>query len=81
MLRQWVERHPVDGWRGESDEETPEYALLIQTELRTRAEENRRLTAKLGASLAERDRLTTDLAASGEEFGRLNEQLHAEHSR
>ena len=78
MLRRWVEQHPVDGWRGEYDEETLEHALLMQTELRTRAEENRRLTAELGTSVAERVRLITNLATGAEEMGRLNAKLHAE---
>ena len=60
------------------DEETLEHALLMQTELRTRAEENRRLTAELGTSVAERERWITNLATGTEEMGRLNAKLHAE---
>ena len=51
MLRQWIERHPVDGWSGEYGAETLEYELLRQTELHTRAQETSRLAAELRASL------------------------------
>jgi hypothetical protein len=66
MLRQWLEQHPVDGWRGEYDEHTLAHALLMQTEMRTRAEENRGLTAALEMSVAERERLITDRASAAE---------------
>ena len=68
MLRHWVDQHPVGGWKGEYDEETLERTLLMQTELRTGAEENRRLTTALGTISAKRAR---DLTRRHEALTRL----------
>jgi hypothetical protein len=47
MLRRWVERYPVDGWRGEYDHETLETALILYQGFHARSAERAQLESLL----------------------------------
>jgi hypothetical protein len=47
LLRQYADKHRVDGWAGEYDEHTLEHALSLKAEINACAEEQMRLRAAL----------------------------------
>lgn len=60
LLRQWADKHPVDGWVGEYDEQTLEHALSLKAELNA-------LQATLELKTAENERLQAELQTPGNE--------------
>ena len=60
LLRQCADRHRVDGWAGEYDEQTLEHALSLKAELNALAEE---LRAEIGMKAQEKVRLQAALEA------------------
>jgi hypothetical protein len=79
LLRKWTDKHPVDGWVGEYDEQTLEHGLRLKTELHASAEENAEEKSKLQAALelqiAETELLKTELTARTEQSTRLHAAL------
>jgi Glycosyl transferase family 2/Alpha 1,4-glycosyltransferase conserved region len=76
MLRRWADAHRIDGWRGEYDEETLEYAMRLQAEVRARRLEIDRLNAEREHLTAERERLN----AEREHVNAERERLLADHA-
>ena len=66
LLRACADKHPVDGWTGEYDEQTLERILNSQATMHVHVEENERLRAQLAAiqlHVEENERLRAQLAA------------------
>lgn len=70
LLRTLMDRHPVDGWSGEYDEQTLEHGLSLKAELNANAEaktqlqlESERLQAELNAQAQEKVALQMQLKA------------------
>jgi hypothetical protein len=60
LLRRYVDKHPVDGWAGEYDEQTLEHALGLKAELNELAQQ---LRAEIGMHGEESARLQGELEA------------------
>jgi hypothetical protein len=82
LLRMLADRHPVDGWSGEYDEQTLEHSLDLKAQINASAEENaqlRRTTERLQTELSihgkERTRLRSELSAEEQEKRKLQEAL------
>jgi Glycosyl transferase family 2/Alpha 1,4-glycosyltransferase conserved region/Glycosyltransferase sugar-binding region containing DXD motif len=60
LLRSLMDRHPVDGWVGEYDEQTLEHALSLKAELHERVQ----LHIALGSQIAESERVKVALERS-----------------
>jgi hypothetical protein len=75
LLRKWTDKHPVDGWIGEYDEQTLEHGLRLKAELHATAEQKSRLQAALESQTAESELLKTELTACTEQSTRLQAAL------
>ena len=71
LLRKWTDRHAVDGWIGEYDEQTLDHALHLTAELNASAAERGRLQSALELRVTESERLQNELKALAEEKARL----------
>ncbi|HEY7665054.1 MAG TPA: glycosyltransferase family 2 protein [Xanthobacteraceae bacterium] len=63
LLREFADRHPVDGWIAEYDASTLEHGLDLTARLNAQAEERLRLQAELTAQTAETERFQRQLEA------------------
>jgi Alpha 1,4-glycosyltransferase conserved region len=67
LLRNCIDKHQVEGWTGEYDEETLEQVLRLSAELAGRAGEEAGLRPPLAQRAAENDLLKAELSAHAEE--------------
>ena len=72
LLREWADKHPVDGWTGEYDEQTLEQIVSMRVAIEGHLAENGRLRAELNAKAREAARLQASLDRSQ---GRLEAML------
>jgi Alpha 1,4-glycosyltransferase conserved region len=74
LLRKWTDKHPVDGWVGEYDEQTLESAVEMKAELDASVEQKARLQTALEFQIAEGQRLQQQLA----DAAAMNEQYRTQ---
>jgi hypothetical protein len=63
LLRACADKHPVDGWTGEYDEQTLEKILNFQAAMQVRATQTEVHAAEMEVHIAENERLRAQLAA------------------
>jgi hypothetical protein len=77
LLRQWIDKYPVEGWTGEYDERTLEQVLALKAELNARAEEKTAMQSALALQIAENERLKADHERQAAANARSQVQLDA----
>ncbi len=75
-MRNWADKHAVDGWIGEYDEQTLDYSATLKAELNASVQERTRLQVMLEQQVAEIGRLKAECGAVAEEKARLLQTVH-----